>query len=393
MIVCGFVPFWEIKMKYRLTILFVFSFLLFSCKIKHESASAVAGDRIVIKYAKGFTIEDFGAYKKLIVRDALDSSHIIAKYYLVQEGDAVPVTESVNKENIITVPVKSIACLSTTHLGFLEKLNLRDNIVAAAGTQYVYDARLNKLIEEGKIKEMGYESALNYEMLAQIHPDIIMTYVFGADGEESMQKLDALKLQPVINNEYLEITPLGQAEWIKFVAAFFDLSEKADSIFEEIEKEYIETKDLALKASSRPKVLTSLPFRGEWTVSGGKSFAANYIADAGADYLWNDNKSTGNFPVSMEQILLKGMDADCWINIGPVNSKEEIKNADEKLVKIKAYQNGSLFNNDNRMSEKGGNDYWESGVVNPQYVLQDLVKIFHPEVMDGKEFYYYKKIE
>lgn len=329
----------------------------------------------------------------MIVRDALDTSRILAKYYLVHAGDSVPIAESPDQKNIITVPVQSVACLSTTHLGFLEKLNLHNKIIAASGTQYVFDSLLIKLIDAGIIKEMGYESALNYEMLTQIHPGIIMTYVFGADGEESMHKLEALKLQTVINNEYLEITPLGQAEWIKYVAAFFDLSDEADSIFAEIENEYLETKTIALKSAARPKVLTSLPFRGEWTVSGGKSFAANYLSDAGADYLWKENESTGNFPVSMEQILLKGMEADCWINIGPVDSKAEIKNTDTKLTKIKAYQNGNLFNNDNRMSAKGGNDYWESGVVNPQLVLQDLVKIFHPEIMQEHAFYYYKKIE
>jgi iron complex transport system substrate-binding protein len=358
-----------------------------------QHVTSIERKRIPITYAKGFTIEDFGAYKKLIVRDPLDSTKIIESYYLIHAGDSVPVTESIAQNNIITIPIQSIACLSTTHLGFLERLNLQDKIIAASGTQYVYDSLLNNLIANGKVKEMGFESALNYEMLVQIHPDIIMTYVFGADGEEAMKKLSSLKLQSVVNNEYLELTPLGQAEWIKYVAAFFDLSDEADSIFKQIETEYLRTKSLALKTASRPKVLTSLPFRGEWTVSGGKSFAANYLADAGADYLWKDNESTGNFPVSMEQILVKGMDADCWINIGPVDSKTEIKNADAKLVKIKAYQSGNLFNNDKRMSAQGGNDYWESGVVNPQYVLQDLVKIFHPEIMEQHTFYYYKKIE
>ncbi len=380
-------------MQFKHCILFLFPVLLLSCKVKVEHHTYTTGEQIPVRYAKGFLIEDFGTYKKMIVRDALDTSRILAKYYLVHAGDSVPVAESPDQKNIITVPVQSVACLSTTHLGFLEKLNLHNKIIAASGTQYVYDSLLIKLIDAGIIKEMGYESALNYEMLTQIHPGIIMTYVFGADGEESMHKLEALKLQTVINNEYLEITPLGQAEWIKYVAAFFDVSDEADSIFEDIEKQYLQTKNIALNSASRPKVLTSLPFRGEWTVSGGKSFAANYLSDAGADYLWKENESTGNFPVSMEQILLKGMEADCWINIGPVDSKAEIKNADTKLTKIKAYQNGNLFNNDNRMSAKGGNDYWESGVVNPQLVLQDLVKIFHPEIMQEHAFYYYKKIE
>jgi len=362
-----------------------------SCRQPSAVPETDSGSHIPVHYAKGFTIHDHQDYLIVNVRDPLDTTHIIETYCLVRAGKNTP--ERLQTTQIINIPIKNIACLSTTHLGFIEALDLRDKVTGIAGTKYVFDAALNQRINSGAIKEIGNEASLNYELLVSMHPDMVMTYVLGADGKEQLNKMRSLQMQPVINNEYLELTPLGQAEWIKFVAAFFDNIEKAEQVFADVEKQYNETVALIKTEKTKPTVLTGLPFRGEWTVPGGKSFAATYLSDAGGDFLWSDNTSTGNIPVSMEQVIARAMNADCWINIGAEENASSIPVADHKLSEFTAYKTGNLFNNNNRVNANGGNDYWESGIVNPQVVLQDLAKIFHPSFMQEHQFYYYKHLD
>ena len=377
----------------RILLLFTVSVILFcGCTQKSNNELPPAqGKEENIAYAAGFRIFAYTGYKKIIVRNPLDTSLVLATYYLVHDLKNIPVW--MHNENVVQVPVNKFASLSTTHLGFIEALGLEEKITAFNGTRYVYNQKVRSLIDNGTIREAGEEGTLNYELLASLHPDIIMAYNMGDPSYDHFDKLTALHLHPVLNNEYLELTPLGEADWIKYVAAFFDEEEKADSVFTEIEEKYNEIKNKALSSTVQPTVFTGLSYRGEWTIPGGKSFAANFLRDAGADYLWKDDTRTGNFPVSMESVLMKAAHADYWLNPGGAVVKDDVIKSDSRNSFFPAYKNGNLFNNNRRMNSSGGNDYWESGVVNPQWILADLVKIFHPEVLPEYEFTYYQKLQ
>ncbi len=363
--------------------------LIISCKTKMEDSTPLeSGIRIPVIYAKGFTIYDYGDYVSLTVRDPLDTNKIFQTYFLCH-GESI--TEGKDGINI-KVPLNDIACLSTTHIGFLEVLNLEDKLIAFSGSKYIYSDKITGLVNAGKIAEVGNEGGLNTELLISLKPDIIMAYDIGDAEYDHFQKLKELQLLPVLNNEYLELTPLGQAEWIKFVAAFFDKMEEANKIFEKIAEDYNSIKASTALVENKPTVFTGLAFKGEWTIPGGNSFAANYLKDAGASYLWLNDTKTGNFAVSLEEMIAKGKDGEYWLHAGAADNLNELKEGDERYQYFSALKNGNVFNNNNRVNKNGGNDYWEGGIINPQIVLKDLVKIFHPELMIDHDFVYYKKL-
>ncbi len=135
-----------------------------------------------------------------------------------------------------------------------------------------------------------------------------------------------------------------------------------------------------------------MPWNGAWHVPGGNSFVASFFKDAGANYLWKDNKEQGSYSKSKEVILDEAFETEFWLNLNSYSTIDAVVAYDDKFKNFAALKNNKLFNNNKRLNVKGGNDYWESGVVNPNIVLKDLIEIFHPEILDH-ELYYYSKLE
>ena len=150
---------------------------------------------------------------------------------------------------------------------------------------------------------------------------------------------------------------------------------------------------MASKPSSKPTGFTGLPWEDVWYVPGGQSFAAQYIADAGGEYIWRSDTSRQALPLSLEVVLSEASEADIWINPGAATNLTFVKNMDERMVHFKAFRQVKLFNNSNRLSPNGGNDYWESGLVSPQLILADILHILHPDVLQYHKSVYYKQLQ
>lgn len=378
----------------RIFVLAAVAVLLFSCNPKEKTKDAANEQHnkdSALHYAKGFLIQEYDGCKKVIVRHPQDTNKILATYILIPDGVDTPKIAST--DIIFRIPLKKIACVSTTHVGILEKLNLVNTIVGISGTKYIYDAHVNALIADGSIAELGFEGSFDFEKIIALQPDAIITYQYDDPAYDAFGKFNAVGLHTILNNEYLELTPLGQAEWMKFIAAFFDVSEMADSVFNAIEKSYLEIKEQAIALENHPTVFTGLPFKGEWTVPGGKSFAATYLSDAGAEYLWKEDNRTGNFPIAFEQVIATALNAEYWLHAGASKTLNDIAKADSRLTSFDAWKKGNVFNNNKRLNETGGNDYWESGIVNPNLVLKDLVKILHPDLFPTDTLNYYTQLK
>jgi iron complex transport system substrate-binding protein len=251
---------------------------------------------------------------------------------------------------------------------------------------------VRKGIEQGRVKDVGYDQNLNYELLLQMKPDLVMAYGIGSDVAAHLSKMKDLNIPVVINAEYLEETPLGRAEWLVFTGSFYDQTDHAQQVFNKVVMEYDSLKKLVSASSHRPLILTGLPYKDNWWVPGGKSYMANMIADAGGDYLWKGNSSRESFVVSLESAIVKATQAELWINTGQTNSIAEILASDERFKIIPSLQKKMVYNDNRKMNPSGGNEVWETGSANPQDILRDLIQIFHPEILADTSFHYYQKL-
>jgi iron complex transport system substrate-binding protein len=178
------------------------------------------------------------------------------------------------------------------------------------------------------------------------------------------------------------------------VAEIVGCRAKAEQLFAEVPQRYNALKQRVASAeSANPKVMINTPYADSWFMASTTSYVARLIADAGGDYIYKMNSSNASLPIDMEEATLLVSEADVWINAGSVATLEDMRRQYPKFADMRCVEQGAIFNFDRRMSPRGGNDYWESGVVQPDVVLGDLIKIFHPELMEEHEFVYYRKLE
>ncbi|MGE0560707.1 MAG: ABC transporter substrate-binding protein [Flavobacteriales bacterium] len=343
---------------------------------------------VKLNYAQGFTIENGSDFKVLTLKSAWKGESTLYQYVLYKNEKPTGFDDAV----FIKTPIKSIVCFSLTHVAFIDKLNELNSIKALSGCDYVSNEKVLENIKNQQIKEVGNNQLINYELLVELNPEIVMTFGIDASSSTKIDKLKKLGLNVVLNSEYMENHPLGKAEWIKFVAAFYDKDSLAEVIYNDIEVKYNNLVELTKTVSNKPTVFVGMPWNGAWYLAGGKSFQAQLFTDAGADYLWKQNEETSSFVVDKEVIIEKAINADYWINLNAYNSIKEVTDVDAKLNNFKSVKEGKVYNNNKKLNTTNGNDYWESGVINPEVVLADLIKIFHPNLLEH-ELEYYKRLE
>lgn len=371
---------------------FLLSLVLFSCSGKQERKSVESlsevqsgAERLYIEKKNGFT-------EIAVINPWQGASDIRLTWNLVKRGDPIP--EGLDSSLVIFVPVKRIVCMSTTHIAMISALNEEESICGVSGTDFIYSENLNKRLKKGQIKDVGYETSLNQELILKISPDLVMMYGIGSESAGYMSKISELGIKVMFNADYLETDPLKKAEWIRLFGALYCKEQMADSIYNSVSMEYNYIKRFVNQnITIKPKVLLGLPYKDTWYISPGNSFMSKMIADAGGDYLWSNTVSEVSMPYGLENVYIKAVNADYWLNTGNASSLDDITAMDQRLSEIGCFRRGKIFNYNKRINENGGNDYWESGSVYPNLILKDIAAILHPELFPDQNLFFYRKLE
>ena len=362
-----------------------------ACIQKYDLKTDYFHNPIKITHATGLPVEYHKDYQVVTIKNPPQNAKTGFQYVLVQCGTPTP--QGFNQTQVITVPVNSIVSLSTTHLPHLAKLGVVDKLIGVSNSKQINTPDVVERIKAGKISQIGNNENVDIEKLLELNPDLVTTYGSGNPQTDSYAKLTEAGLKVGINAEYMEDTPLGRSEWLKFTALFFNKEEKAEKIFNQITNKYEQIAQKAKSVKNRPTVFVGFNFKGTWYTPGGKSYVAKYLADAGANYLWSNDKSSGSLPLSFEVVLERAANADYWLNFRQSwNTLKDLVAEDNRYADFKAVKQGNLYNNNARVNENGGNDYWEDGISNPDVVLSDLLKILHPDILPNHKLFYYGKL-
>lgn len=354
-------------------------------------AASTALTPIKIKYAKNFRVQYFDHYKVVTVTKAFSDTADSLQYVLVPRNSPVP--PQFKSSQIVRTPIRSLITLSSTHVALTDVLGLSQSIVGNANNSFISEkSQLISRIKQGKVAEVGNSRNFNKELVLSLQADaLMMSGVYTADYQKYQAMLGKHTCL-IVNTEWLEQHPLARAEWIKFLALFYNKEQVADQAFQKIEANYLQTKKLVANVTKHPTVFLNLPRKGTWYMARGKSYVAQFIKDAGANYLWKDTKGVGSEPLDYEVVFAKAYQADFWLNVGLTQNLPELLSKDDRFRKFEAFQKGNVYNNNRLLNKNSGNDYWMTGLVNPHLVLADLVKIFHPELLPQHQFVYYKKL-
>ena len=382
------------KLRYISLLFTMLMAMVFSCKKQEKIIPDTTGEtESTIRYAKGFNLKKYGDYTVIEVKSPWPGAEKMYRYALVPK-EKLPVITFPRDEfdAIVATPVKKIVVTSTTHIAPIEELGELHSIVGFPETDYVSSPAARKRIEEGHIKELGMNEFINTEMVLLLNPELIIGFSISEDNS-AYDLIQRAGMPVMYNGDWVEQTPLGKAEWIKFFAPFFQKEKQGDSIFQHIETSYKQAQELAKKATTRPTVLTGGLYKDVWYVAGGQSWMAQFIKDANADYLWADSQETGSIGLSLESVLEKGRNADFWLNPSSYTSYEELGEINEHHKQFAAFSHKKIYSNALLKGAKGGLVFYESAPQHPDLVLKDLIAILHPELLPDHKLQFIQPLQ
>lgn len=368
-----------------LTLLFLCNF---SCKKEVLNVYNNTQPISAIKYAKGFDIINDNGVKKLIIKAAYQNSDEVFEYEIYNKNSIKK-----NKHRNINIPIKKIVVTSTTHIPMVELLNEEKSIIGFPYSKYISSEKTRALIDKGNITEIGKESSLNTEILLDLQPELVVGYSVSS-ADKSLSTIQKAGINVIYNGDWLEETPLGRAEWIKFFGILFDKEKQADSIFNVIEKNYLGAKKIALNAPKRPTILSgAIMSKDIWNLPAGESFVAQFLKDANLNYLWKDSKGKGSLSLSFESVFDKAQNADFWITPGYFSSKEQLLQSNQIYAQFDAFKNDKIYTPINKKGKTGGVIYYELASTRPDLVLKDIIKMTNPELLPDYKFTFFEKMK
>ncbi|TPD73365.1 ABC transporter substrate-binding protein [Flavobacterium microcysteis] len=372
----------------------LFLFLLFAvaCKKNDPVNSTVteAKPQNSIRYAKGFEIYKHEGYSIVKVSNPWPEANKTFTYVLHKKGISLP--DSLKNYTSLQVPIKSVVVTSTTHIPSLEMLGVENTLLGFPDTNLISSEKTRKLIDAGKVKEVGANQSLNTERLIDLDPEALVGYSSGSDTK-TYDNLQKSGLKVFFNGDWMEESPLGKAEWIKFFGALYGLDEKADLLFSEVETAYKEATELAKKATTKPTVLSGAIYKEQWYMPRGNSWAATFLKDANAAYLWADSEGTGSLALSFETVMEKAENVDFWIGPAQFTTFKEMTESNPNYAHFKAFKNKNIYSFSSKKGKTGGILYYELASNRPDLILKDLIKILHPELLPEYELYIFEKLK
>lgn len=379
-----------------------FALLLTACGGgKHYSAADFDREVYTPTHASGFDIRgtEEDPATLITIRNPWQGAEQVEQHLLVlHEGAQAP---SGFEGQIVKAPVRRVACLSSSHVALFDAIGEVARIKGVSGLDYIANPYIREHRLCGEVRDIGYDTNLDFETLAALRPDILLLY--GVSGENTVLtgKLEELNIPYLYIGEYLESSPLGKAEWLLVAAELCGCRERGAECFAGIAARYDATacrvqEYLATEVPDivcLPKVLLNTPYRDTWFMPPARSYMVRLIRDAGGDTYTVSEEGNSSQPVDMEQAYLLAADADVWLNTGTCNTLEELKAQTPRFAEIPAVGNGQVYNNNRRKTPGGGSDFWESGTVHPDLVLHDLATILHPAALGTDTLTYYKRLE
>jgi len=345
--------------------------------------------KLKIDYATGFDVEVFDGYSLLKITQAWpDADRTFT--YLLQDSENLN-TLGLEYDYKIKVPVESIVVTSTTHIPSLEALGVLDLLIGFPNTDYISSKKARDLIDKGGIKNVGQDQSLNTELLLSLQPDVVVSFAVKGQNK-SVESIKKANIPVLYNADWVEHHPLGKAEWIKFFGLLFDKVEKSQEIFDEIKVEYENAKALANQVDQKPSVLSGALWKDQWYLPNGESWQAQIIADANAEYVFRSTKGTGSLSLAFESVLEKAQNTDFWIAPAQYTSYQDMIEQQSHYQKFKAFRDKKVYTFASNKGETGGVLYYELAPNRPDWVLKDLIKILHPELLPTYESHFFKPL-
>ena len=367
--------------------------LLFSCGGGKTASSQVEGDTIAFKYATQLCVVRYDGYTVATLKNPWKEGMILHQYVLVP-ANVAKIPAHIPNGTIIRTPLSRSMIFSTVHCAMLMDLGKQDCIAGVADLKYIKIPWIQQQVKEGRISDVGDGLSPVIEKIIDQRPDALFLSPFENSG--GYGKLEDIDIPIVECAEYMETTPLGRAEWLRFYGLLFGCEQKADSLFDAIDKNYNDLKTLATHHPSpnthhpSPTVLLDNVTGSVWYVPGGKSTIGQMIQDAGGNYPWAGDAHSGSVSLPFESVLEKAGDADIWLfrySSDHDITYDELRSEHHGYNQFKAFRTQQVYGCNVELSP-----FYEETPFRPDWLLNDFIRILHPELDHLAPLRYYKKL-
>ncbi len=284
-------------------------------------------------------------------------------------------------------PARRVVCMSTSHIAMLDALDMVEAVVGVSGKQYVMNEHI---ATNDSVVDVGYDSNLDYERLLLLRPDVVLLYGVSAENTSVTAKLRELRIPYLYLGDYVEQSPLGKAEWLVAVAEIMGCRERGEALYAGIVERYEAVKSDIEHVAERPKVMFNTPYQDVWYMPSDESYMVRLVEDSGGEYIYKGkNHSSGSVGISLEEAYMLVVKADVWMNVGQCSTLDELRSAAPHFAHTPVVVRGEVYNNNARATAAGGSDFWESAIVRPDVVLEDMATIMRG---GEKEMYYHHKL-
>ena len=414
---------------------------------KTTAGEAEEGDTLKMKYAKLLTIVKYGEkgtassdkdaedaeyqYAEVNVANPWKAGTLLHRYILIpkgEEGDKTVTRLALQRTSgmgcttdTVRTPVERSAVFIAPHCQLMYELGCQQAIrgvcdlnyinipdvrkrAASAGKASSGNASSGNASAQNSIVDCGSSMAPDIERIIALKPEAILVSPFENSG--GYGKLDKLHIPIIEAADYMESSPLGRAEWMKFYGMLFGKDKnisttvagkaseatlpascelKADSLFAKIEKEYLKLKAEAGKLPKGLSILTERKTGNVWYVPGGQSTIGILLKDANARYIFSDDKHSGSLPMSPEQILAKGSQVDVWafkyFGGAPLSQVQLLQEYDGYKA-LAAFSRGNIYQVDTSTVP-----YFELTNFHPELLLREFIILAHGEWFGKLKFY------
>ena len=353
--------------------------LLVACRGGQTSFVQAVGDTIAFKYATQLTVVRYDGYTVVTLKNPWKEDMTLHQYVLLPVGTAVANSPLPNA-TVIRTPLRRSMIFSTVHCAMLMDLGKQDCIAGVADLKYIKIPWIQQQVKAGKISDVGDGLSPVIEKIIDQRPDALFLSPFENSG--GYGKLEDIDIPIVECAEYMETTPLGRAEWLRFYGMLFGCEEKADSLFDAIDKNYNHLKTLVTQ-KSRPSVLLDNVTGSVWYVPGGKSTIGQMIQDAGGSYPWAADEHSGSVSLPFENVLEKAGEADVWLfrySSDHDITYDELRSEHHGYNQFKAFRHQQVYGCNVELSP-----FYEETPFRPDWLLNDFICILHPELDLSKE--------
>lgn len=380
-----------------------------------KTASGEGGDTLQMKYAELLTIvkHNDGAYTEAIIENPWKKGTTLHKYILVPKGKEGDETVARLKDDIrenatlqmgshcdiVRTPLESNVVFTAPHCQLMYELGCKNAITGVCDKDYINipDIKERVKLSDGKastsdtdkvIIDCGSSMQPDMERIIALKPEGLFISPFENSG--GYGKLDKLHIPIIETADYMETSPLGRAEWMKFYGLLFKSEERSDSLFSSIEKEYLALKAEAAKLPQGLSILTERKMGSVWYVPGGKSTMGILLKDANAKYIFADDTHSGSLAYGPERILSKGTQIDVWAFKyfgGKALSKNDLLAEYEGYKVLKAFNSNSIYQVDTSTQP-----YFELTSFHPEILLREFIILAHPKATQFGKLRFYQHL-